>query len=591
MLNQFLNVGDALDKMRQRTGLSVEALSELEHAAGQSGTDLATLETGIAKMQKQITLGGKAFESLGLSVEDLKKMSPEEQFDAVAKAIGDIEDPTERAGRAMEVFGKSGTQLLPMIEDMEALREEARELGFVMSGEAAASAVKLGDMLANLWKTVTFVGHAVGEALAPPLIEIAKVVQRYATDLLKWIQANKQLVVTIAAVGAAIVGIGLAITGLGLSITVAGVAMTGLATAIGAIGSVLGVVFSPLGLVVAALAAGVYLWASFTESGKSAVSGLKEVLGDLLTTATMTFGGIFDAIAAGDLALAGQIAMAGLKVAFLQGLAALTSAVGGMFGDFIGAIGMDLLSGDLSGAWDTVLSGLSSMLADFVNGAMDIWANLKNVVLGITIDMWTGVKGLFIEGARTLFNSMITLGEFYLKLQAMMGTDTSAAQNLAQMLKTAANYKADQELIKSAWQGSNENRELDRATATEIGDNAAAREAKKEAFRRRTRGGAAGASAAATDAEAELEALRARAAAARADADKEASKRREQAAGGEDAPGMAAKVFGTFSAAAFQAAGQNPALTEQKKTNKELSELRKIQQDALDFIKATGAWT
>src|SRR5690606_9926652 len=143
-------------------------------------------------------------------------------------------------------------------------------------------------------------------------------------------------------------------------------------------------------------------------------------------------------------------------------------------------------------------------------------------------------KGLFIEGARTLFNSLITLGEVYLKLQALMGTDTTAAQGLARMLKTAANFAADSELTKAAWQGANANTAVDRATATEISDNAAAAEAKREAFRRRTGGGAAGASAAATDAEAELEALRAQAAKARADADRESSKRREQAAGGED---------------------------------------------------------
>ena len=50
----FSESGDTLEKMSRRTGVSVEALSELGFAAEQSGADLETLETGLRKMQKSI---------------------------------------------------------------------------------------------------------------------------------------------------------------------------------------------------------------------------------------------------------------------------------------------------------------------------------------------------------------------------------------------------------------------------------------------------------------------------------------------------------------------------------------------------------
>jgi len=43
-MKEFLSFGDTLDKMRQRTGISVEALSELSHAAGQSGSSIEDVE-------------------------------------------------------------------------------------------------------------------------------------------------------------------------------------------------------------------------------------------------------------------------------------------------------------------------------------------------------------------------------------------------------------------------------------------------------------------------------------------------------------------------------------------------------------------
>ncbi|XAM00056.1 hypothetical protein OT109_01460 [Phycisphaeraceae bacterium D3-23] len=99
----FASTGDALDKMARRTGFTVEALSELDFAAQQSGTSLAALQTGIRQLQKNIIDLGRglatqrnAFDAMGLTFEQLKDLSPEQQFEAVAAAIGRIEDPTER---------------------------------------------------------------------------------------------------------------------------------------------------------------------------------------------------------------------------------------------------------------------------------------------------------------------------------------------------------------------------------------------------------------------------------------------------------------------------------------------------------------
>lgn len=193
-LKAFMETGSALDDMSQRTGLSVEALGELGHAAKMSGTDMTTLEGAIAKMQKGLgsgEIGGAMAESLkelGLNAKELQGMSPDAQFSAISKAIGGISDPTKKAALAMQFFGKSGAKLIPMMGDLEGLRKEARDLGFVMSGEGAANAAKLGDQLDTLWDTVKFGAITIGEILAPAIMGFIDVIQPAATAVLKWMQ-------------------------------------------------------------------------------------------------------------------------------------------------------------------------------------------------------------------------------------------------------------------------------------------------------------------------------------------------------------------------------------------------------------------
>ena len=53
---KFLELGDALNKMSARTGVSVEALSELKFAAEQSGAGMENVEKAIIGMQKNLLL-------------------------------------------------------------------------------------------------------------------------------------------------------------------------------------------------------------------------------------------------------------------------------------------------------------------------------------------------------------------------------------------------------------------------------------------------------------------------------------------------------------------------------------------------------
>ena len=228
----FMDAGDELAKMRDRTGISVEALSDLKYAADQSGTSLAGMDKAVKKMQVGIldaTKGtGGLYESLGalgVNLETLRESTPEEQFLTLARAIARVQDPTMRAALAQKAFGRSGTELLPILaqgeEGMLALFERNKELGLQMSGETADAAVSLGDNLADLQKQVTAMAIQVGAAIAGPLTEFAKSLQPILAHVIELIRANPELVKTVAEVTLALGAASIATYGLGVAMSVA----------------------------------------------------------------------------------------------------------------------------------------------------------------------------------------------------------------------------------------------------------------------------------------------------------------------------------------------------------------------------------
>ncbi len=226
----FMTIGDQLDKMSARTGVSTNALSELGFAAEQSGANIETIEKSIRKMQKTIAdaaTGEKtyvdALKAVGLSYQQLAGLSPEKQFEAIASGINAIDDPTMKAAAAVEIFGRSGTQLIPMLGDMKALREEAKRLGLSIGPEQAKAAAALTDAWNRVKRSFGAIAVAIGSELAPMLTGLAETAKRYIGIVRDWISKHGQLVETILRVGAAavILGAALKVVGIGLTLLAA----------------------------------------------------------------------------------------------------------------------------------------------------------------------------------------------------------------------------------------------------------------------------------------------------------------------------------------------------------------------------------
>ncbi|MCW5766990.1 MAG: hypothetical protein KIT68_13560, partial [Phycisphaeraceae bacterium] len=417
----FSDMGDVLDKMSIRTGVSVEALSELGYAAELSGADLETLESGVRIMQR--TLGEaaqgastavEALDRLGLSAAQLAGFSPEQQFKVLADRISKVADPTLRAAIAMEVFGKAGTKLLPLMADgaagIEAMQEEARRLGLTISTETARDAAALNDALGTLWKVLKQGVFTIGGALAPTLKDLAERITRIVVSVTTWIKANRETVVwalkiaaAVAVTGIAIVALGYIISGIGATLGIVAGVIGGIGAAFGMIGAAIAAIVSPVGLAIAAIVALGGVLVVTTGVGGEALAWLGEQFTRLRDWVTKVVGGISDALAAGDIALAAEILWLSLKVVWQQGVAALNRVwleakeffVSTAYGMWYGALaGAEIVFHALEVAWIETTAFLSKTWTNFTTGFQQVWESASSWVAKRMLE----IQGLFDSG-------------------------------------------------------------------------------------------------------------------------------------------------------------------------------------------------
>jgi hypothetical protein len=126
------NLGNIADKL----GVSFEFIQTLEEAGNRSGVSIESVSSAFGKLQK--TLAGADEESkaatealgrLGISFANLENLSPEEQIRLIGEQLQGIDDPAKRTAAAMQIFGKSGADLLPFFANLGPAADDIERLG------------------------------------------------------------------------------------------------------------------------------------------------------------------------------------------------------------------------------------------------------------------------------------------------------------------------------------------------------------------------------------------------------------------------------------------------------------------------------
>ena len=152
-LKGALDTADRVDDLAEKFGIAAERLSAYRVAAEVAGTPTEALATGLRTLSKNMAEGSPAFAAIGVQTRQANGALRE--ADAVLLEVADkfstYEDGAGKAALAQALFGKSGLELVPLLNKggagIKALGDEARALGAVMSNETASAAAKFSDQM------------------------------------------------------------------------------------------------------------------------------------------------------------------------------------------------------------------------------------------------------------------------------------------------------------------------------------------------------------------------------------------------------------------------------------------------------------
>ncbi len=133
-VNQITELGEKMDILSQQTDIAISKALVLQQVFKEAGAGGEMLGTTIAFMSRSLvtasTAGGPAadaLEKIHLRASELLALSPDEQFRAIAKGIGEIENPAQRSQVAMALFSRGGKELTPLFREFDEAMAKAEE--------------------------------------------------------------------------------------------------------------------------------------------------------------------------------------------------------------------------------------------------------------------------------------------------------------------------------------------------------------------------------------------------------------------------------------------------------------------------------
>ena len=407
-----------------------EALKPVAPIAVEAGASIEETAAAIAVLANNGIKGSLAGNALARAYKNLSKESNQTQLRKIgveavdaqgnlrplADILNDLAKATKGLGSAQRLsifetlFGRGQAAALKLassaaaFDELQAQIENSAGLAVKTAEEMDAG---IGGSFRKLLSAVEGIAIAIGEAIQKPVRRAADAITKIAGWITNLINQNRKLVVTILKLTAVVIGVGIALVVAGAAIVAMGAVfgslaaiITGVGTAIGVLGTVLAALLSPIGLVAAAVVGVGVAILTASGAGAEALNWLGEQFNKLKATVTQALGGMADALAAGDVALAAQILWLSLKLVWEKGIAAINAAWLEAKRFFI-STAQKMWFGALAAAqigfhaievaWIETTAFLSKTWTNFASGFKKIWETATSFVAKRMLE----IQGLF----------------------------------------------------------------------------------------------------------------------------------------------------------------------------------------------------
>ena len=402
--------GDQIDKASQKLGVSSTFYQEWQAVLQHSGTDMDKMSATFKKLatasQDASADQQAAFEKLGLSMDDVSKMSPEELFTHVISGLQGMEEGTERTSLATTLLGKGAMEMGALLntssEDTQAMIDKVHDLGGVMGEDAVKASARYQDSLQDMQTAFDGIKNGVGAKLLPVLADFMDKVADFIT--------NTDLTPLTDMVGKAVEGLGNFISNLDIE----AIGNT-FQTVVTTIGEVLGTAWDAMSIVFEALQGA---FQTITDSLNTTGTDWSDVwngISEVITTVATVIGEIIGIIASVIAGLITEAQTEGtLFNAVWESIQIAIQAAGDIIKgviDFVSA----LLSGDWKGAWDaakgvveTMTNAIDNVVTTIFNGIADfllsVWNTIKNTVSNAVTAVKDKISNVFSAARDTVHN-------------------------------------------------------------------------------------------------------------------------------------------------------------------------------------------
>jgi|LSQX01.3.fsa_nt_gb phage-related protein len=177
---------DEMLTMAQTTGLTTEQVQEFKYMQELVDVPLETMTKSLARNVKSMgdaARGSKtaveAYQKLGVGFQntDGSLRDANDVYFETLEALGEMGNEAERDALAMQLFGRSARDLVPMIEagadELNAMKKEAHDMGYVLESETLGAFGAFDDELQRLKVGSEGAKNALGTLLLPALTTLA----------------------------------------------------------------------------------------------------------------------------------------------------------------------------------------------------------------------------------------------------------------------------------------------------------------------------------------------------------------------------------------------------------------------------------
>lgn len=406
---------DDLNTLSKQTGFSVEELQKMQYASDLVDVSMDTMTGSITKLTKGMSSGSDAFEKLGVSIRDdatgEMRNATDVWYDSL-KALGQIQNETERDALSMEIFGKSAMEMAGIVDDGgEALKSagaEAESLGLILSQDTLNSANQFNDSIDTLKARTSAAFLEAGASLAGTLVPALEKAVEAVTKVLTWFSnldgSTQAFILTVAGLVAAISPVASIIAAVTGAAAALNVAMLPMIATVGGIIVVLG----------ALVAAGVYLYKNWDT--------IKAKASDLLKNIKTAFTNISTAVKTNI-----NNAWTAVKTAFTQIQTTVNSVVNSVKTNVTNGFNAvkttvsnasNAVKTTVSTAFTAVSTTVSTVLTTVKTNVTSAWTAVKTTFTTALTAIQTAVTTAFnavktgistvLEGVKTTVNGAVT---------------------------------------------------------------------------------------------------------------------------------------------------------------------------------------